>query len=231
MITISVNDEFAFISNVHDYIVELAKTTPNTLRFQSFADNNHRNKSIAYYLEKNNTIIEYFDCPLFDRGLHAHNIEDGKSFANDTITSTRCFRGHFYENSPIVFCTSVELAVIEYINQQLTLMPGLKHHLISTLHKWLPSCTFDCVKVRSSGSGSSGRSSNSNIQVHSYFEPTFITARYNIDVDCKKKYTTLDYYYYETLNHIDNYNIVYPEKSVHSFDNTLINCYRIVPHG
>lgn len=229
MITISVNDEFSFINNVDDYIVE----SGGSMRFQSSFnknnnnDDNNRHKSLAYYLTKNNAILEYFDCPLFDKGLHTHNIEQGKSFANDTVTSTRCFRGHFYKNNPIVFCTSMELVVVEYINQQLTLVPEIKQNLISTLHEWLPSCTFDCVKLNMFGGGSGSSSSSKPLQIHSYFEPTFITARYNIDIAARKKSTTLDYYYYETSNYIEHYNIVYPEKNVHTCGDTRINCYRI----
>lgn len=236
MINIRVDDEYRFFNNIYDYLVE--KTKDHLLNISHFSqcgiDETVEDRALACYpidaqsgQQKKIFEYEWFDCPLYDLGLHVHNIEYGRNFANDTVTHTKELRYEPYANCPLVFCSRLEVSVVNFINQQLTLTPTLKKHFIFTLHEWLPACTFDSVKLTMRD-----RRSSHNIQVHSYFEPTFVTARYNIDIsggNCGRSRPPLDYYYYETSNYMQEYNIVYPQKSIYTCGE--VTCYRIGNNG
>lgn len=157
-----------FINSIHDYILETFEITPRDFETTLLPGE----KSLLW--NRKTGEIHEFDCPLFGRHLHVHD--------KDAV-----------DEKYVVCCSQVDIIALRYLNGSI-FGNEIKTHLINTLHHWLPSATFQNVKVRLA---------KKSLTIHSYFEPSYLFYLLP-DID---KYNLVYNYLHSNIVSYDNYNL------------------------
>lgn len=164
---VSITDIREFINSIHDCIVERYEIIPRDFETSLIVGDK------SYIWHKTSQRLETFDCAQCRRTLHIH-----KEYDNDEL---------------LICCNDVDIVALKYLNS--SIFGRYKSIIISTLHSWLPSATYQYVKTTIAY----------NItHVESYFEPSYLYfLKYNEDIFKGLVYS----YFNSNIVNYESYNL------------------------
>lgn len=135
---IYISDFDQFIDSIHDYIMGEYEINPRNIDTSLYVGD----KSLMW-CEDDGKTFEY-DCCNFNKSLHVH--ED---------CNLNC----------VICCTEVDVVALKYLNS--SVFGPKRAEIISSLHSWLPSATFQYVRVDVT-------CSSKLLLIESYLEPSYL---------------------------------------------------------